>query len=447
MYKHARAYRLSESPIYALTNLVALNDAANEFAFVAPQGQEAIRFGFVPPYPHVSANLIYAASNCLFFAIKTQWKDIPASALNDEMQPLLKAKVEATGRDLTKLEKTEIKEQVLQNLIPRALAKSKVLQGYIDIEQSLIVFNSSSANDAETAMGLMRKAFESLPALPWLDAHKLSMLLNLWCKEQGLPQGILRGHNGSFKAPDSCGAVSSFKNHVFDERVTQHLDDKLCTQLEMYWPERFSFTINDSGTLCKLKWNNTYTASNDEMGYDDLPARTDADLLLMLSALRPVFSSFQQCVAQAAVSSEENNPLTDDMLLSAKIYLMHAGTVTLDQLASKFDLSQDHAKALVTALLLKQVATATYTSSGQFVYEYNDKQPPAEDDADPLIKHAKDFVISTRRASVSALQRHLRIGYNYASRIMEALESAGVVSMPGHNGQREVLVPASEVAE
>jgi S-DNA-T family DNA segregation ATPase FtsK/SpoIIIE len=39
------------------------------------------------------------------------------------------------------------------------------------------------------------------------------------------------------------------------------------------------------------------------------------------------------------------------------------------------------------------------------------------------------------------VQRHLRVGYNRAARIIEEMESSGVVSMPEHNGQREVLAP------
>ncbi|WP_423186674.1 DNA translocase FtsK 4TM domain-containing protein [Alishewanella sp. d11] len=62
-------------------------------------------------------------------------------------------------------------------------------------------------------------------------------------------------------------------------------------------------------------------------------------------------------------------------------------------------------------------------------------------EADALYDQAVAFVIETRRASVSGVQRKFRIGYNRAARLVEQMEHSGVVSAPGHNGNREVLVP------
>lgn len=62
-------------------------------------------------------------------------------------------------------------------------------------------------------------------------------------------------------------------------------------------------------------------------------------------------------------------------------------------------------------------------------------------ESDPLYDEAVAFVTETRKASISAVQRKLRIGYNRAARMIETMESAGVVSSMGHNGQREVLAP------
>ncbi|MEW5891145.1 MAG: DNA translocase FtsK 4TM domain-containing protein [Pseudomonadota bacterium] len=65
-------------------------------------------------------------------------------------------------------------------------------------------------------------------------------------------------------------------------------------------------------------------------------------------------------------------------------------------------------------------------------------------EADPLYDQAVEVVLKTRRPSISLVQRHLRIGYNRAARLIEQMERSGLVSAMGANGNREVLVPAKE---
>ncbi len=60
---------------------------------------------------------------------------------------------------------------------------------------------------------------------------------------------------------------------------------------------------------------------------------------------------------------------------------------------------------------------------------------------DPMYDQAVEIVLKNRKASISLVQRHLRIGYQRAARLLEDMENAGMVSSMGHNGQREILVP------
>ncbi len=70
-----------------------------------------------------------------------------------------------------------------------------------------------------------------------------------------------------------------------------------------------------------------------------------------------------------------------------------------------------------------------------------DEDDQSNDESDPLYDEAVAIVTKSRKASISSVQRKLRIGYNRAARLIETMEAAGVVSEMGTNGAREVLAP------
>jgi S-DNA-T family DNA segregation ATPase FtsK/SpoIIIE len=65
-------------------------------------------------------------------------------------------------------------------------------------------------------------------------------------------------------------------------------------------------------------------------------------------------------------------------------------------------------------------------------------------EADPMYDQAVQVVVQHRRASISLVQRHLRIGYNRAARLLEQMEKSGLVSAMATNGNRDILLPKRE---
>ncbi len=93
---------------------------------------------------------------------------------------------------------------------------------------------------------------------------------------------------------------------------------------------------------------------------------------------------------------------------------------------------------------LKSLAKPDYV--GEVLEAAEAEEIPADGvpsgEKDPLYDQAVDIVLRTRRPSISLVQRHLRIGYNRAARLIEDMERAGMVSPMQSNGNREVLAPA-----
>jgi S-DNA-T family DNA segregation ATPase FtsK/SpoIIIE len=97
----------------------------------------------------------------------------------------------------------------------------------------------------------------------------------------------------------------------------------------------------------------------------------------------------------------------------------------------------EHLKSLASPEYLSDVLEPSVEEGGEGVAG---GEPTGE--KDPLYDQAVEIVLRTRRPSISLVQRHLRIGYNRAARLIEDMERAGMVSAMQSNGNREVLVPA-----
>jgi S-DNA-T family DNA segregation ATPase FtsK/SpoIIIE len=77
-------------------------------------------------------------------------------------------------------------------------------------------------------------------------------------------------------------------------------------------------------------------------------------------------------------------------------------------------------------------------TAGEIQSANADEEDP---ESDALYDEAVHYVTKSRRASISSVQRKLRIGYNRAARLIETMEAAGLVTPMGSNGQREVIAP------
>ncbi len=108
--------------------------------------------------------------------------------------------------------------------------------------------------------------------------------------------------------------------------------------------------------------------------------------------------------------------------------------------------------AFVSDQEVHRVAEQLKAKGAQYIIDLESLEESSSDDgiagatldaeADPLYDQAVEIVLKNRRASISLVQRHLRIGYNRAARLVEQMEAAGLVSAMQSNGNREVLAPA-----
>lgn len=294
-FKNIRVYQLG---IPLTQDKASLEQAFAEFKFVPCSGQEAVRSGFSFPLHQSIHQYCHQQTNRWFFAVKRQEKVLPTAVINEELQPQIDAMAQEQGRALSRKEKQALKEELIQTLLPRAFSRSSLIQGYYDSEHNWLVINTGSAGKAEDILAMLRKALGTLPALPWLDNHKLNNSLQLWLQHQALPQGFVPGADVELKAPDEEGAKVKFSNHLLSaEEVQTHLQDKLVTRIALQQTEGLSLTVSDDNSIKQVRYPDILTEQHEELGWEDLTLRLDADLLLMASSLNKALLAIKQQVS------------------------------------------------------------------------------------------------------------------------------------------------------
>lgn len=295
-FKNCRIYQLS-SPV--TVDKASLEQALHEFRFTPCSGQQPSSQGFSFPFESVQ-NYCYQNQQYLFFALKRQEKILPAAVVQDEMQPKIDALTTEKGRPLSRKEKDSIKEEVTFSLLPRAFSKTQSVIACLDLNKQRIIINTSSSSRAEDVLALLRKALGSLPALPWLDPYRLSDALQHWLQAQQLPASFQLGHEVELKAPDEEGAKVRFSNHLLStDEVLSHLQDKAVIRLELVQEEGISLKVCEDGSVKSLRFHDSISSKNDELGFEDAEARLAADSLLMASTLTAALDHIAAAVTPA----------------------------------------------------------------------------------------------------------------------------------------------------
>ena len=260
-------------------------------------------------------------------------------------------------------------------------------------------------------MSLLRSCIGTLLVTDYFVREPLQQCLSHWIDGQrDIEPEFMLGCSVQFSAAGDTPAQAKFTNEhdVTAPAIKNFIveEDREVNYLSIEFDEAFYFTLDARGFLKGLKPFDVLAEQNDDIdSSDDVLAKIDADFVLFAKEMGRLFFSF---TALKVTDETEREPF-DATTISYP---------TLEEIAGELD------KAL----------------EGWTVGNEVEKSDEELCEDEPLLNEAKAFVIEERRVSISRIQRKFRIGYNRSARIVEQLESQGVVSEPGHNGAREVLV-------
>lgn len=309
---------------------------------------------------------------------------LPARVVKQEVEEQV-ATIEAREeRKVTRKEKSAIKEQVTEALLPRAFVDSNRFYAWIDTDAKRIYVDSASRPRAEDLLDLLRETLGSLKVTPLNVSTLPHRGMTAWATEgTELPQGLGLGNYIELESKSADGTITGRKVDISSADIqaalqSGRLAEKLAIKVE-----------------------------------GELSATLTSDL-----ALKTI------TIADARIESSHVDDIEDAYQLFVAEFIM-----TLTAVNAAYNL-------LISAL----GGETEYTPPIEGECSTKETQKAA---ADHLYEEAVAHVRETQRPSISALQRHFKIAYTRASEMILQMERNGVVGPLDENGRRPLIASAS----
>jgi recombination associated protein RdgC len=260
-----------------------LNERLQEQAFRGCSRMDMAASGWVPPLGRHSELLVHAADACIMLCLRKGEKIIPAGVVNQLLDDRVAGIEVAEAREVYRRERRRLKDEIIVDLLPRALTRHTDLFAYIDSRNGLVVVDTPTASKAEDLISQLRTTLGTFKATPLEVNESASGAMTRWLNGAPLPGGFELGDTCELKHPDPAGGQVTIKGQDLGAgEVRNHLNHgKYAVKLALIWKERLSFVLQDDLSIKRLKFEDVIRDAEGDTTADDFASRFDLDFSLM----------------------------------------------------------------------------------------------------------------------------------------------------------------------
>ena len=285
MFKNARLYRLTAPFTHTAAEL---EEALGGRRFRPCGPIETATLGWTPPLGEDTSALAHAGAGlgAVLLCARKQERLLPSAAIAEAVDERVAEIEGGEAREVGRSERRRLKEQVINEMLPRAFTRSRRTQLYVDPEAGWLVVDAGSDKQAEEVISLLRETLGSLPVRPPEPATPSAGVLTGWVLPDGAPTDFLPADACELRDPQEKGAVIRVSGQdLGSEEIQNHLRaGKQVVKLALDWQERLTCVLTDDLSLKRLRLADALF--DDLEDGEDPAARLDAEFAIMTGELR-----------------------------------------------------------------------------------------------------------------------------------------------------------------
>lgn len=243
--------------------------------------------------PRDNGMLVHTVNRQMLILLGTEKKLLPSSVINQVAKEKAAELEEQQGFKPGRKQMKEIKEQVTDELLPRAFSIKRNTWTWIDPVNGWLVVDAASASKAEEVLKLLIKAIDKFPMDSLRVERSPVAAMTDWLAADEAPGGFTVDQDTELRATGEGKATVRYVRHTLEaDDVRRHIAaGKQCTRLAMTWADRVSFVLTESLTIKRvapldvLKEDSDSTMKNDDERFDSDIALMTGELHRMLTDL------------------------------------------------------------------------------------------------------------------------------------------------------------------
>lgn len=286
MFKNLLVYRIG--PAWQ-GDLEQMEQALQAERFQPCGATQALSAGWIEPRGVAHAPLIEDVGGHWLLKLQIEQRVLPGAVVRRRVDELAERIEQETGRKPGKKVKNELKEQVTQELLPRAFTKQGGVRVWIHPAQRLLMVDAGSIKRADDVITLLVKCLPDLVVQLLQTAETPAACMAAWLMDGVPPAGFSIDRETELKSEDQMKSVVRYARHALDtEEVRQHLSaGKRPTKLALSWRDRVSFVLSDTLAIKKIAFLDLVFEGRDKPSKDEAFDADAALATLELSQLLP----------------------------------------------------------------------------------------------------------------------------------------------------------------